>query len=99
MPAAQQKGVLDQIAYRENAHKHPALGPGVKFFSLLRDLTTDGFFTSKIGIKYLEYIGNTVWRNFPVARLCLRANTSRQTRFGEFPNRRIVAYLRSGIVC
>ena len=45
--------------------KDPTLGPGVKFFSLLRDLTTDGFFTSKIGIKYLEYIGNTYLAEFP----------------------------------
>ncbi len=63
--AAQQTEVLDQIAYRENARKDPALGPGVKFFSLLRDLTADGFFTSEIGIKYLEYIGNTYLAEFP----------------------------------
>jgi hypothetical protein len=62
---AQQKEVLDQIAYRENERKDPALGPGIKFFSLLRDLTTDGFFTSKIGINYLEYIGNTYLAEFP----------------------------------
>jgi gluconate 2-dehydrogenase gamma chain len=63
--AAQQKEILDQIAYRESAQKDPALGPGVAFFSLLRDLTTDGFFTSKIGIDYLEYIGNTYLAEFP----------------------------------
>ncbi len=63
--AAQQKEILDQIAYRENGQKDPALGPGIRFFSLLRDLTTDGFFTSKIGIKYLEYIGNTYVAEFP----------------------------------
>jgi gluconate 2-dehydrogenase gamma chain len=62
---AQQKEILDQIAYRENEQKDPTLGPGIKFFSLLRDLTTDGFFTSKIGIKYLEYIGNTYVAEFP----------------------------------
>jgi hypothetical protein len=61
----EQKELLDQIAYRENAAKDAALGPGVKFFSLLRDLTTDGFFTSEIGIKYLEYIGNTYLAEFP----------------------------------
>jgi len=63
--AAQQKEILDQIAYRENAQRDPALGPGVKFFALLRDLTADGFFTSEIGIKYLEYIGNTYLPEFP----------------------------------
>jgi hypothetical protein len=61
----QQKAVLDQIAYRANAQKDPTLGPGVKFFSLLRDLTTDGFFTSQIGIKCLEYVGNTYLAEFP----------------------------------
>jgi hypothetical protein len=63
--AAEQKEVLDQIAYRDHARQDPGLGPGVKFFSLLRDLTTDGFFTSQIGIKYLEYIGNTYLAEFP----------------------------------
>ncbi|MGO8787913.1 MAG: gluconate 2-dehydrogenase subunit 3 family protein [Terriglobia bacterium] len=63
--AAQQEEVLDQIAYRANAEKDPSLGPGVKFFSLLRNLTTDGFFTSEIGIKYVEYIGNTYLPEFP----------------------------------
>jgi hypothetical protein len=63
--AAQQKEILDQIAYRENGTKDPRLGPGIEFFSLLRNLTTDGFFTSKIGIKYLEYIGNTYLAEFP----------------------------------
>ena len=63
--AAQKQEMLDLIAYRENARNDPALGPGVKFFSLLRDLTTDGYFTSEIGIKYLEYIGNTYLAEFP----------------------------------
>ena len=63
--ASQRKEILDQIAYRESAEKDPTLGPGVAFFSLLRDLTTDGFFTSKIGIEYLEYIGNTYLAEFP----------------------------------
>ena len=63
--AEQQKEMLDLIAYRENAGKNPSLAPGVKFFALLRDLTTDGFFTSEIGIKYLQYIGNTYLAEFP----------------------------------
>jgi len=63
--ATQQKALLDQIAYRESARKDPALAPGVRFFSLLRNLTTDGFFTSQIGIKYLEYIGNDYLAEFP----------------------------------
>ena len=61
----QQKEILDQIAYRKNAAPDEDLGLGVEFFSLLRNLTADGFFTSKIGIKYLGYKGNTFLTAFP----------------------------------
>jgi len=61
----QQKEILDQIAYRKNAVANPALNPGVEFFSFLRNMTADGFFTSEIGIKYLGYIGNTFLKEFP----------------------------------
>jgi gluconate 2-dehydrogenase gamma chain len=62
---AQKKEILDQIAYRKNAKEDPSLGPGVRFFSLLRKLTADGYFTSEIGINYLGYIGNTFLKEFP----------------------------------
>ena len=61
----QQKEILDQIAYRKNAKKDPSLGQGIAFFSFLRKLTADGFFTSEIGIEYLGYIGNTYVQDFP----------------------------------
>jgi len=61
----QQKEILDQIAYRKNAIANPALDPGVEFFSFLRDMTADGFFTSEIGIKYLGYIGSAYLKEFP----------------------------------
>jgi gluconate 2-dehydrogenase gamma chain len=63
--ATQQKEILDLIAYRTNAEKDPSLQSAVEFFSLLRNLTADGFFTSKIGIQYLGYIGNTFLMDFP----------------------------------
>ena len=63
--AAQQKEMLDSIAYRERAEKDAGLTQGVEFFSFLRNLTADGFFTSKIGIQYLGYIGNTFLTDFP----------------------------------
>jgi len=62
---AEQKEILDLIAFRKNAEADPSLMQGVQFFSLLRDLTSDGFFTSKIGIKYLGYKGNTYRLDFP----------------------------------
>ena len=62
---AQQKEVLDLIAFRKNADKYPNLGSGIEFFARLRKFTADGFFTSEIGIKYLGYIGNTYLKEFP----------------------------------
>ena len=61
----QQKEILDLIAYRKNATFDPSLGHGIEFFSFLRKLTADGFFTSEIGIDYLGYIGNTYLQDFP----------------------------------
>jgi gluconate 2-dehydrogenase gamma chain len=62
---AQQKEILDLIAYRKNFKKDPSLGQGIEFFGFLRKLTADGFFTSEIGISYLAYIGNTYVKEFP----------------------------------
>jgi gluconate 2-dehydrogenase subunit 3-like protein len=61
----QQKEILDLIAYRKNIKTDPSLGQGIEFFSFLRKLTADGFFTSEIGVDYLGYIGNTYLQDFP----------------------------------
>ena len=61
----QQKEMLDKVAYRKNAEQDNNLLYGVEFFALLRNLTSDGFFTSKIGIQYLGYIGNGFLAEFP----------------------------------
>jgi len=61
----QQKEIVDEIAYRNNAVTNPGLGQGVEFFSFLRNMTADGFFTSEIGIKYLGYIGSGYLKEFP----------------------------------
>jgi gluconate 2-dehydrogenase gamma chain len=64
--AAERTQVLDAIAWPENAapdHSH-----GVAFFNSFRDLTASGFWTSKMGIKDLEYIGNVYvpeWKGCP----------------------------------
>ena len=63
--AQQRTGMLDQIAYHKNGAQDPSLGQGIAFFSFLRNLTADGFFTSKIGIQYLGYIGNGFLAEFP----------------------------------
>jgi gluconate 2-dehydrogenase subunit 3-like protein len=61
---AQQKEILDLIAYRKNAETDHSLSQGVEFFAFLREMTADGFFTSQIGIKYLGYVGNTYLLSF-----------------------------------
>lgn len=63
--AEKRKEVLGLIAYRKNAESDPSLGPGVSFFAHLRKMTCDGFYTSKIGIGDLRYIGNTALAEFP----------------------------------
>ena len=62
---AQQREVLDLIAFRKNAKSDPSLSQGVAFFARLRQMTCDGFYTSKIGIEDLQYIGNTALASFP----------------------------------
>ena len=61
----QQKQILDLIAYRKNAKIDLSLSQGIEFFAFLRNLTADGFFTSEIGIKDLQYVGNTYLKDFP----------------------------------
>jgi gluconate 2-dehydrogenase gamma chain len=61
----QQKEALDLIAFRKNAESDPTLSQGVAFFSELRQMTCAGFYTSKIGIGDLKYIGNTALASFP----------------------------------
>jgi len=63
--AAQRKEILDLIAYKKTANTHPEMSQGIEFFSFLRNITADGFFTSEIGIKYLGYVGNTHLKEFP----------------------------------
>jgi hypothetical protein len=63
--APQQTEMLDRIAYWKNAEQDASLTQAVEFFSLLRNLTADAFFTSQVGIKYLGYKGNTYLPDFP----------------------------------
>jgi gluconate 2-dehydrogenase gamma chain len=61
----QRKETLDLIAYRKNAKKTPELSQGVAFFAAMRSFTCDGFYTSKIGIADLDYIGNVTRSEWP----------------------------------
>lgn len=51
-----QKKILDRIAYPAKAA--PEDHPWVPFFTELRTLTVTGFFSSKMGVAYLPYLGN-----------------------------------------
>ncbi len=61
----QQLALVDEIAWPSKAK--PEMGPGVAFFSLMRNLTASGFYSSKIGIEDIGYKGNTpnVWDGVP----------------------------------
>jgi len=61
----QQKELLDEIAYPKDAA--PDAKPGVEFFSLMRNLTLTGYYTTKMGIDELGYKGNqpNVWNGVP----------------------------------
>ena len=53
----QQKQILDRIAWPERAAKEDH--PWVQFFTEYRDMTVSGFFSSKMGVADLPYLGNT----------------------------------------
>ena len=61
----QQIEMVDAIAYPDKAT--PDMLPGVSFFNTMRDLTACGFFTSKMGLEDLGYMGNrpNQWNGVP----------------------------------
>jgi gluconate 2-dehydrogenase gamma chain len=63
--SAQQTGLVDQVAYPDKAK--PDMKPGIAFFTLMRNLTATGFYTSEIGVKDIGYAGNqaTQWNGVP----------------------------------
>jgi gluconate 2-dehydrogenase subunit 3-like protein len=67
---AQRREVLDDLStYGE---LKPGLSHGQAFFRSFRDLTASGFWTSKMGIQDLGYMGNTVvpeWTGCPTEAL------------------------------
>jgi len=64
--AAERTQVLDDIAWPQTAK--PEMSHGVSFFNSFRDLTASGFWTSRMGIKDIAYIGNVYvpeWKGCP----------------------------------
>lgn len=63
----QQKAILDGIAFYDPETPGNERPFEVNFFSLIRNLTMTGFYTSKIGIEEIGYNGNqpNVWDGVP----------------------------------
>ena len=66
LAAAEQSAILDDIAWPARAR--PELGHGVSFFSRFRDMVASGFWSSQVGVRDLQYVGNVpvpVWNGCP----------------------------------
>ncbi len=61
----QQIAIVDDIAYPNKIK--PGMEQGVAFFSQMRNLTASGFYTTKIGIEDIGYVGNkpNQWNGVP----------------------------------
>jgi len=61
----QQIAIVDDIAYPNKIK--PGMEQGVAFFSQMRNLTASGFYTTKIGIEDIGYMGNkpNQWNGVP----------------------------------
>ncbi len=66
---SQRLAICDAIAYPDV--DTPELQPGIAFFSLMRNLTLTGYYTTEAGIRDLGYVGNrpNVWDGVPEAVL------------------------------
>ncbi len=62
---AQQIDMVEQIAYPGKAK--PDMTQGTAFFSMMRNMTATGFYTSQMGIKDIGYVGNVPnqWEGVP----------------------------------
>ena len=64
--ADERAAVLDDIAWPQRPK--PGLSQGAAFFNSFRDLTAGGFWSSKMGVEDLQYMGNTMvpeWKGCP----------------------------------
>ena len=62
----QRKAVLDDIAWPRRARQE--MQAGVRFFSFFRNFTSSGFWSSKMGVDDLQYLGNrpmATWNGCP----------------------------------
>lgn len=67
---AQRRAVLDDIAWPRRAR--PEMQNGVRFFNNFRNFTASGFWSSKMGVDDLQYMGNrpvAQWNGCPAPAL------------------------------
>ncbi len=64
---SQQKSILDLMAYPDPDLSSSEQTDDIKWFTLFRNLTMTGYYTSKVGIEELGYKGNTpnIWDGVP----------------------------------
>ena len=62
----QQTAILDKLAYKKN--QTPDVGPGVVFFTWVRNMTVDAYYTSPAGVKDVGYMGNGAMSTFSVPK-------------------------------
>ena len=62
---SQRLSICNEIAYPDNQASE--LQAGISFFSLMRNLTLPGYYTTELGFRDLDYMGNTpnVWDGVP----------------------------------
>ena len=59
--------IVEDIAYPDPDGKLPEMGPGIKFFNLMRNLTVTGYYTTRIGFDDLGVTSNfaNIWDGVP----------------------------------
>jgi len=62
----QQTALLDKLAYAKN--RTPATAPGVPFFTWVRNMVVDAYYTSPAGVKDVGYMGNGAMSTFSVPK-------------------------------
>lgn len=63
---AQQLSILEALCAASEAPGQSQLGRNVEFFAMMKSLTADGYYTSRVGlIEDLGYSGNTALASFP----------------------------------
>lgn len=63
----EQIAIVDDIAYPDDKGERPDMSPGIKFFDLMRNLTLTGYYTTRMGLDDLGYVGNyaNIWDGVP----------------------------------